>query len=86
VIDMPMLSDKELSSAIYWEAEQHIPMPLTSINLDWKILQRNLESAKGKRMQVLLVGAPLSILSKYQKVFETLSKKIDLIQNPENFY
>ncbi len=26
------------------------------------------------------------IHEKYQKVFETLSKKIDLIQNPENFY
>jgi type IV pilus assembly protein PilM len=70
VIEMPMLSDKELASAIYWEAEQHIPMPLASINLDWQVLRRDLESSRGKKMQVLLVGAPISILSKYQKVFE----------------
>src|SRR5256885_1007854 len=27
VIEMPVLSDKELSTAIYWEAEQYIPIP-----------------------------------------------------------
>jgi type IV pilus assembly protein PilM len=70
VIEMPLLTDKELSSAIFWEAEQHIPMPLPSINLDWKVLRRDLETSRGKIMQVLLVGAPVSILSKYQKVFE----------------
>ena len=28
VLDMPVLSDRELASAIYWEAEQYIPVPL----------------------------------------------------------
>src|SRR5947207_792276 len=28
VIDMPVLSEKELSNAIYWEAEEHIPAPI----------------------------------------------------------
>src|SRR5437667_9038178 len=28
VLDMPVLSDKELDSAIYWEAEQYIPAQL----------------------------------------------------------
>lgn len=70
VIDMPLLSDKELTSAIYWEAEQHIPVPLTSINLDWKVLRRDLESTKSPKMQVLLIGAPVHLLKKYQDIFE----------------
>ena len=28
VVEMPYLSDRELASAIYWEAEQYIPIPL----------------------------------------------------------
>ena len=40
IIEMPVLSDKELSSAIYWEAEQHIPVPLTTVTLDWRVLKR----------------------------------------------
>ncbi len=70
VIDMPLLSEKELTSAIYWEAEQHIPVPLTSINLDWKVLRKDPQTVKSPRMQVLLVGAPSHLLKKYQEIFE----------------
>ena len=39
VIEMPVLSEKELSNAIYWEAEQYVPAPLDTVILDWKILR-----------------------------------------------
>lgn len=68
VVEMPALSDKELSSAIYWEAEQHIPVPLPNITLDWKVLERPKEGQTEGKMQVLLVGAPTALLTKYQKV------------------
>lgn len=69
VVDMPALSDKELSSAIYWEAEQHIPVPLPNITLDWKVLEKPKEAQTEEKMQVLLVGAPTALLTKYQKIF-----------------
>lgn len=67
VVEMPSLSDKELSSAIYWEAEQHIPVPLNSISLDWKVL-RKASLDDGGKMEVLLVGAPNMLIDKYQKI------------------
>lgn len=66
VIEMPLLSDKELSSAIYWEAEQHIPVSLNNVTLDWRVLGRSNETNK---MEVLLVGAPNTLIGKYQKIF-----------------
>lgn len=68
VIDMPALSDKELSSAIYWEAEQHIPVPLPNITLDWQVLEKPKDAQSEEKMQVLLVGAPTVLLNKYQKI------------------
>src|SRR5690349_8492762 len=38
VIEMPMLSEKELESAIYWEAEQYIPAPLPTLTLSKMVL------------------------------------------------
>jgi type IV pilus assembly protein PilM len=70
VIDMPVLSDKELASAIYWEAEQYIPAPLSTITLDWKVLHRPTASENEQKMQVLLVGAPTNLIKKYQNVVE----------------
>src|SRR5438309_6740156 len=65
VIEMPPLSDKELSSAIYWEAEQQIPVPLTNITLDYKVLQRPEKAEDKAPMKVLLVGAATNLLNKY---------------------
>src|SRR5258708_4178682 len=55
VIDMPPLSDKELSSAIYWEAEQQIPVPLNTITLDYTVLSRPEKTQSGQTMKVLLL-------------------------------
>ena len=70
VLDMPALTDKELASAIYWEAEQYIPVPLTNITLVWNVLKRPQHGAQNEKMQVLMVGAPTMLINKYQKIFQ----------------
>lgn len=70
VVEMPNLSEKELSSAIYWEAEQYIPVPLDTVTLAWSKL-RPLKSAIGEdRMQVLLVAAPKDLIKRYQTILD----------------
>ncbi len=68
VVEMPSLSDKELISAIYWEAEQYIPVPLNTISLDYKVLNRPEKPDHGGKMNILLVGAPTSLIDKYERV------------------
>jgi type IV pilus assembly protein PilM len=70
VLEMPVISDRELASAIYWEAEQYIPVPLQNITLVWNVLKRPNTAADGDRMQVLMVGAPTLLVSKYQKILQ----------------
>ena len=70
VIDMPVLSEKELSSAIYWEAEEYIPAPMDTMTLDWTILKRPKEVVTEKKMQVLLVAAPNQLIKRYQTILE----------------
>lgn len=68
VLDMPVLSDKELSTAIYWEAEQYIPVPIANLTLDWKVFKRPQDLSQDSKMQVLLVGAPTALIDKYQRI------------------
>lgn len=70
VIDMPNLTEKELSSAIYWEAEQYIPAPLETMTLDWSILRKPKNEDPANKMQVLLVAAPVQIIKRYQAILE----------------
>jgi type IV pilus assembly protein PilM len=39
VISVPQLSTRELQSAIRWEAEQYIPLPLDQVNIDFTVLR-----------------------------------------------
>src|SRR3989304_6815272 len=68
IVEMPYLSDRELSSAIYWEAEQYIPIPLSNITLAWNVVKRSEKPKQNEKMNVLMVGAPTIIVKKYQKV------------------
>ncbi len=80
VIEMPVLSDKELSLAIYWEAERHIPVPLSTITLVWSVLHRPLNTSIGEKMQVLMVGSPTSLINKYQKVLRIAGLNLNSIE------
>lgn len=80
VIEMPPLTDKELSLAIYWEAERHIPVALSTISLAWSVLKRPSNRDLDEKMQVLMVGAPVSLTSKYQKVLQMAGLTINSIE------
>jgi type IV pilus assembly protein PilM len=80
VLEMPVLSDRELSSAIYWEAEQYIPVPLTNITLVWNVLKRPANSTSGEKMQVLMVGAPTLLVNKYQKIIQMAGYQISSME------
>ena len=66
LIQLPNLTDKELSAAISWEAEQYIPLPLKDVNLQYKVVKRG-ESPNG-RLSVLLTAAPKRVIEKYLNV------------------
>lgn len=53
-IEMPVLHDKEMAEAVYWEAEKVLPYPVDEAILDWIILERARES--DQMMTLLLVA------------------------------
>ncbi len=71
VISLPLLSDAELASSIHWEAEQHIPVPLSEINLEYEILFKPKKDAVGEKMRVLLVGAKKDVVERLVLLFQT---------------
>lgn len=57
VISLPAMSDAELTSAINWEAEEHIPVSLSEVQIDWSVISRPPKGSAGEKMSVLLVAA-----------------------------
>lgn len=67
VIKFPLLSDQEIASAVKWEAEQYIPIPVSEAIIQHEIVERR-EKTSPPEVLVLLVAAPRALVEKYVKV------------------
>ncbi len=66
-IETPKLNEKELLSAIRYQADQFIPMPLEEINLDIEILK---EDEKTKKVLTLIAAAPKKVVGRVERMAE----------------
>ncbi len=73
IIKVPAMSDKELRSAVRYEAEQYIPLPLDQINLSYQRLDPDLNEKDKVNVQV--VAAKKDVLERYV----TIAKKAKLV-------
>lgn len=71
IIAIPPLSDAELASAIGWQAEQYIPIPLDELSLEYQVLYRPPRTEPKAKMMVLLIGARKQMVEHYLEVFLT---------------
>ena len=67
IFEMPLLTDKELISAIRYQADQFIPIPIDKVSLDLHIISKNKELNKSV---ILLVAAPQSVIDHVVKITE----------------
>ncbi len=79
VIEMPELSEQELSAALKFEMEQYVPLPLDQVRTDWEVLIKN-DSEGKKTMDVMLVAAPIITLEKYENLIGMVGLKTEVIE------
>ncbi|MFQ5451992.1 MAG: pilus assembly protein PilM, partial [Candidatus Paceibacterota bacterium] len=68
ILEMPLLTEKELISAIRYQADQFIPVPIDNVSLDIETLK---EDKKEKKLLILLVASSNSIISKVTHIAES---------------
>jgi len=87
IISLPAMSQKDLFSAIRWEAKKFVPMPLEEMVLDWRLLKEEKKEinqseqppavSKGpKALRVLLTAAPKNLVKRYIEIFTAAELQI----------
>jgi len=64
VIKLPKMGDKDLDSAVEFEAKKYVPLALSEIDLSWTVV-----SEENGELQVLLTAVPKQVTENYMKVF-----------------
>jgi len=65
ILSMPALNEKELITAIKYQADQFIPLPIDEVNIDLEILYQN---EKEKNLLVMVVAAPKKLANKIEEL------------------
>lgn len=74
VVNFPKMTEKELSGAIPFEAQQYVPIPLSEVSLDYQIIESL--SSTDNQMEVLIIAAPKTLVVKYLKVLKDASLEV----------
>ena len=64
IVTMPQMPRSELESAINWEAEQNIPLPISEVNFSYTLVDKKADNS----MEVMIVAAPKKLVEKYQQI------------------
>jgi type IV pilus assembly protein PilM len=72
-IQMPVMEERELKKAAYFEAENYIPLPLEKVYLDSQIIPWS--KSKSNRSDVLIVALAKEIVDSYLSVFRKAELK-----------
>lgn len=77
VIDMPRMGDKEMESAMQFEAKKYVPLPFSEVTLSWTIISENDDGTSNK---VLLIAVPKQIRDIYIKIFQLAGLNLEIIE------
>lgn len=67
ILEMPKLTEKELISALRYQADQFVPIPIEQVSLDIEILH---EDEKNKKLLILLVASANAMIDKITRIVE----------------
>lgn len=79
-IKFPLLTDAEIASAVKWEAEQYIPIPINEAIVQHQILERHEDKSPGF-VSVLLVAVPKTIVERYARAVELAGLNLSIVES-----
>jgi type IV pilus assembly protein PilM len=65
--ELPPMAANELKDAVYYNASQYIPLPITETTLDWRLIEGT-PGDKQSAIKIFLVAIPNQIVQDYQEI------------------
>lgn len=69
VMQFPLLNDSEIASAVKWEAEEYVPIPIKDAIIEHQVIERQ-ENANPPQILVLLVAVLRNLVENYIAICE----------------
>ncbi len=70
LLEMPVMPDGDTSKIMGFQAKQYIPLPISSVTIDWLRIGEKKNENGDRVQQILLVSVPNEIITKYKNIFK----------------
>jgi type IV pilus assembly protein PilM len=75
---LPPMTEKELAEAVIFEARQHIPLPIESVNIDWQLISGG--AGNNQKIEVAVAAIPNEIIAQYKEIAVKAKLKVVLME------
>lgn len=65
--ELPPMTEKEINQAVYYNAPQYIPLPISETALEWKLIG-GVPGDKQSSLKIFLIAIPNQVVAQYQTV------------------
>jgi len=83
-VDMPRIEDKDMQSAMEYQAKQYVPIPISEVAVDWFKVGEHEDDKGYYHQQILLICVPKDQISRMQAVFKRANLNLSALEL-ENF-
>lgn len=80
LIEIPLMSDAESQQTLKFKAKQYIPLPLSSITIDWIKVGEKKDRDGNQVQQIFLVSIPNEQITKYKNIFSIANLKLTALE------
>lgn len=70
LIEIPQMSSEDVQKTIGFKAKQYIPLPMSSVTLDWMKVGEKTGADGTKVQQIFLISVPNEEVAKYKNIFQ----------------
>jgi type IV pilus assembly protein PilM len=79
LLKFPLLNDQEIASAVKWEAEEYIPIPVNDAVIEHTILERQ-ENVNPPQVLVFLVATLKALVDKYVEIINLAGFEVEGVE------
>lgn len=80
LLELPVKSDHEVAQAVQFQAKNYIPLPISTVTIDWLKVGEKVAADGSKTQQVLLISIPNETIQKYAEIFQRAGLQLDALE------
>ncbi len=80
LLELPVMSDREIAQSVHFQAKNYVPLPISTVTIDWLKVGEKVEPDGTKKQQVFLVSVPNDLVETYSAIFRQAGLRLTSLE------